>query len=171
MTEPMPILYISGMYAACEDQANCAEMPNCIPGCRAHRIEYNIWYASAIGLEAVRAGWAVINPHKNTAGYQAATEIPYDTWLRMDFALLLVSDAVVFLPSWNKSPGARAEHQYAGEMKIPRFYYLGGGIPDPARLHPSWENELKRPCDMVKSMTPIPELIAQAKREHGMTGA
>lgn len=110
-----PVLYISGPYFSAD---------------HIHGTEGNILNASKIALEAWRKGWAVICPHKNTAGFHHATEIPHQVWLDGDLAILLRCDAILMIPGYNRSTGARMELDVAETTGIPVYYYEKNGVPE-----------------------------------------
>lgn len=83
-------------------------------------MENNIRRAEALSLEVWRAGAAAICPHCNTRFFQGAA--PDDVWLDGDLAILAKSDAILMTPDWERSSGARAEHEYAKSLNIPAFY-------------------------------------------------
>lgn len=76
-------------------------------------IEQNIRRAEALALDVWRIGCAVICPHSNTRFYQGAA--PDDVWLQGDLEMMARCDYVLMTEDWQRSSGARAEHQYALE--------------------------------------------------------
>lgn len=88
-----------------------------------HGIERNILLASEAALRGWRDGWAVICPHKNTAGYQHAEDVPYETWIEGDLEILRRCDAICMLPGWENSPGARQELALAEELDMDVLVY------------------------------------------------
>ena len=100
MTLP-PVVYVAGPYRG----------PN------AWAIEQNIRAAEALALEAWKLGWAAISPHANTRFFQGAA--PDDVWLRGDLAIMVKCDAVLMVPGWQQSEGARQERTVAKSLKIP----------------------------------------------------
>ncbi|MDD5048077.1 MAG: DUF4406 domain-containing protein [Methanoregulaceae archaeon] len=87
-----------------------------------HGIELNILRASEIALKCWDRGWAVICPHKNCAGFQHYDHIPWRAWIEGDIEIMLRCDAVLMLPGWQDSDGAREEHFVAIKERIPVFY-------------------------------------------------
>lgn len=85
-------------------------------------IECNIRAAETLALEVWRAGAAALCPHTNTRFFQNAA--PDEVWLAGDLALLERCDAVLMTPDWQRSSGARAEHDLAKEHGIPVFYAI-----------------------------------------------
>lgn len=74
-------------------------------------IENNIRRAEALSLDVWRAGAAAICPHANTRFFQGAA--PDEVWLDGDLEILRRCDAILMTPDWERSAGARAEHQEA----------------------------------------------------------
>jgi hypothetical protein len=85
-------------------------------------IENNIRRAEALALEVWRLGAACVCPHTNTRFFQGAA--PDAVWLDGDLAILGKCDAILMTPDWERSTGARAEHDYAQERNIPAFYAI-----------------------------------------------
>ena len=91
----MKVVYISGPYRADTEW----------------EVKENIERAERAALYFWRKGCAVICPHKNTAFFGGAA--PDSTWLRGDLELLKRSDAIVLLPGWERSEGAKIELLHA----------------------------------------------------------
>ncbi len=85
-------------------------------------IQQNIMRAMELSLEVWRAGAAAVCPHANTMFYQNAA--PDHVWLDGDIAILKKCDAILMTPDWERSSGARAEHDIAKRSLIPIFYDL-----------------------------------------------
>jgi nucleoside 2-deoxyribosyltransferase len=83
-------------------------------------IQQNVMRAMELGLEVWRAGAAALIPHANTMFFQNAA--PDNVWLDGDIAMLAKCDAVIMTPDWQRSSGARAEHEYAVKAGIPVLY-------------------------------------------------
>ena len=92
-----------------------------------HGIQENIINASRVALEYWRQGWAVICPHMNTAGFHHVKDIPPETWIQGDLEILARCDAILMIPGWTKSSGAKAERDYALEHGIEVLYYPESG--------------------------------------------
>ncbi len=73
----------------------------------------NIRHAEKYALKYWKLGYTVICPHKNTAFFGGAA--PDEFWLEGDLELLRRSDIVVFIPGWENSGGAKAEHEFSKE--------------------------------------------------------
>lgn len=84
-------------------------------------IEQNIRRAETLALDVWNMGAACVCPHTNTRFYQGAA--PDEVWLRGDLAILRKCDAILMAPNWEQSEGAKAEYEFARELKLPIFYY------------------------------------------------
>jgi nucleoside 2-deoxyribosyltransferase len=65
-------------------------------------------------------GVVVINPAETGGGVK---HLPREVYFRYDFAVINVCDAVVVLPNWTQSRGAKAEVIYATEIGLPVIEY------------------------------------------------
>lgn len=81
--------------------------------------EQNIRTAEYYALEVWKMGGIALCPHLNTRNFQG--ELPDDAWLEGDLIMLEKCDAILMVPGWNGSVGARAEAQHADRLGIPRF--------------------------------------------------
>ena len=81
----------------------------------------NISRAAGVALAVWKMGAAVICPHLNCAPFQGAA--PDSVWLKGDLAMLDRCDAVVALPNWTESVGARAEVARARAAGKPVFVW------------------------------------------------
>jgi len=63
-----------------------------------------------------QAGWDAVNPAENFGG---RTDLPRESYLRADVALLVGCDAVAMLPGWEDSRGAKLEYLLARELGLP----------------------------------------------------
>lgn len=112
----MKVVYVAGPFR-CSSQH--------VPGQQdCWGIQTNVMAAMALGLEVWRAGAAAIIPHANTMFFQNAA--PDNVWLDGDLAMLAKCDAAIMTPDWQRSTGARAEHQFAVARGIPVFYDMAG---------------------------------------------
>jgi hypothetical protein len=92
-----------------------------VPGQQdAFGIHGNIYEAMKVALEVWRNGMAALCPHGNTHCFQNSA--PDDVWLIGDLALMLGCQAVLMMPTWKRSSGARAEHEFALQQGLPVFY-------------------------------------------------
>ena len=105
-----PILYISGPYSAGNGRS----------------VEDNIAVARAHAVAAARRGWMPLTPHLNTAHFEVdCPEISNDDWIEGDLAILRLlpraNAAVLMLPGWEGSRGARLERDWAIHLNLEVF--------------------------------------------------
>ena len=83
------------------------------------QVEQNVRRAEEMGLEVARLGAMPLIPHTNTRFFDG--ELPDQFWLDGTMALLRACDAVMLVPGWERSSGARAERKDALARKVPVF--------------------------------------------------
>lgn len=83
----------------------------------------NVRQAELVALEVWRAGAAALCPHTNTANFDGAADDML--WLEGDKEMLRRCDAVVLVPNWTDSAGAKAEVELAVSIGLPVFAYPG----------------------------------------------
>ena len=96
------IVYISGAYSNGDREENVA---------RARRV----------AIELLKRGLTPLCPHTHYHNFDHEG-VDYDAIIRADVELLLRCDAVLMLPGWQTSNGAKIEHKRAIEEGIPVFY-------------------------------------------------
>lgn len=82
--------------------------------------EQNIRTAEAAGYEIAKLGAYPVIPHSNTRGYFSDAQ-PGEFFLDGTLELMKRCDAVLLLPRWIESTGARAEKEEAERLGIPVF--------------------------------------------------
>ena len=105
-----PILYIAGPYSAGNGRT----------------VADNIAVARKYAVAAAKAGWMPFTPHLNTAGFEVdCPEISHQEWLAGDLAILRLlaraRAAVLLLPGWEQSKGARLERDWAIHLNLEIF--------------------------------------------------
>lgn len=105
-----PILYISGPYSAGNGRT----------------VADNIAVARRYAVAAARKGWFPFTPHLNTAGFEIdCPEISHQEWLDGDIAILQLLPrahaALLLLPGWEQSAGARLERDWAIHLNLEIF--------------------------------------------------
>jgi len=121
----MEVIYVAGKYL--DDYENPTR----------EGTDANIAIAEEYSIELVRKGYAVITPHKNTAGYEKyedGKEITWDTWLAMDFEIIRRCDAIYMLPNWEKSKGAKMELEVATGLGLKIYGYKFEEPPNLKRM-------------------------------------
>ena len=88
-------------------------------------IALNIYRAWRVAVACWRKGYAVICPHTNTLWMSEwPVRLEAHIFLAGDLRMLRRCDAILMLPNWRKSVGAKAEHFYARQTNIPVYYSL-----------------------------------------------
>ncbi|MDX1527025.1 MAG: DUF1937 family protein [Gammaproteobacteria bacterium] len=107
-------------------------------------VEENIRAADFVGRQLARICLYPVVPHNNTAHPQYERLQPYPFWIAGTLELLKCCDALVVVPGWEESSGARGEVAWAlGETgpTVVRWFYrlkrrLTGTGRRPVYLHP-----------------------------------
>jgi hypothetical protein len=102
------LLYISGQYNAPTFEG----------------ISKNIMEARKVAVNLWEQGFSVLCPHMNTAHFEVDTQkVTHEDWLQGDLEMLLRCDAIIMLPDWEESAGAKIELNCAEQYKIPVYYW------------------------------------------------
>lgn len=104
MMTPMKVVYVAGPFR----------------GETAWQIEKNVRAAEALALEVWRVGAAALCPHANSRFFHGS--LPDQVFTDGTLALLAVSHAILMMPGWELSTGARGERAWALEHRLPVFY-------------------------------------------------
>lgn len=140
--EGVKLLYLAGPFGAPEGDPDPL-----------HTVNENILAASRIALEAARAGWMPVCPHKNSAGFQHCPDLPVEFWYEGDIALMLRCDAVLMLPRFSTSKGALAELDTAKAAGMGIYYYEEfGEVPDPHESFWSGPVDRTSTADLVEEI-------------------
>lgn len=81
-------------------------------------VEENVAQAVKVYLRCLRDGIACFCPHLSGA-FPSAFELPYETWIDYDFAVIDRCTHLMLLPRWETSHGARLEREYAMSRNLP----------------------------------------------------
>ena len=99
-------------------------------------IDANVVVANRVGKDILAAKHTPVVPHNLSYGWEQDDRFHHDPadvktsdFLRMDFDLIWMSDALFMLPGWEDSPGARAEHKLALVIGLP-IYTSMEDVPD-----------------------------------------
>lgn len=76
-------------------------------------VEENVAAGLRVFLDAIRRGIPAFSPHLCGAFPSAWTDVPWDTWLAYDLAVIDRCTHVLLLPRWETSAGAVKEREYA----------------------------------------------------------
>ena len=82
-------------------------------------VEENVFGALRVYLDCLKRGYPSFCPHLSGLFPSAHAEIPYETWIAYDFAIIRRSTHVVTLPRWESSAGACREVVFARSLGIP----------------------------------------------------
>ena len=107
--EKMKVVYVAGPYTAATEELK----------------QVNIRMASITARELWANGCSVICPHLNTRDFELAPEtssLSHNVWIEGDLAIIARCDAVVLLPGWEGSHGARQEVLYALQKGKPVYH-------------------------------------------------
>jgi nucleoside 2-deoxyribosyltransferase len=85
-------------------------------------VEQNVREVEKVALEVAFAGHVPLAPHVMYRAYDKT--LPDEFWLAATLRLLERCDAILMLPRWRESAGARAELKHAQSLKMPVFYDL-----------------------------------------------
>ena len=94
-------------------------------------VEQNIQAAREVASKVVAAGYMPLCPHTNTAHMEGLADDAF--FLAGTLELLRRCDAVLLVPGWETSAGARAEVMEANRLGLPVFG-RSGGVRDDATV-------------------------------------
>ena len=103
--KPNTLVYLSGPITA-------------TPG---HSVESNVAAALAVFLHCIRRGIPAFCPQL-AAAFPSAFDVPYETWMLYDFAVIDRCTHMLMLPRWRESAGAIREKDYAFLRGMPVLY-------------------------------------------------
>ena len=102
----MKIIYVAGRFSAPTREG----------------VEANILAAVDVALDVARIGGFPLTPHANTAHPLFEKFQPYSFWVEGYIELVRRSDALITVPNWKGSTGARGEVELAYSLDKPVFY-------------------------------------------------
>jgi len=94
-----------------------------IKAAHGYSVDDNVREAGQTFLDLTRRGIPSFCPHLG-ALVPGAFDVPYETWMAYDFAVLDRCTHVLMLPRWETSAGAKREKDYAFLRGIQTFYSL-----------------------------------------------
>lgn len=86
-------------------------------------IDANIKAAREIAIELWEAGHTCISPHMNTQNFERDCNLPEREYIKRDLQIVARCDAVVMIPGWHDSEGAKDEWAYAFRNGIPIYQW------------------------------------------------
>lgn len=86
-------------------------------------IDDNITLARKIAIEVWESGLWAITPHLNTAHFEVDCKATYEDYMQGDLCMVSRCDAIIMLPGWDQSSGAKRELDLAKSLNIPVYYY------------------------------------------------
>lgn len=89
-------------------------------GPTAWHVAENVRAAERAGHDVAHLGAMPLIPHANTAHFDGLLDGAF--WIAGTAELLRRCDAILMLPTWRESSGARGEHEIAKAERIPIFY-------------------------------------------------
>lgn len=87
-------------------------------------VEANIRRAVDLAVEVAKLGAYPVIPHSNTADPRFEHVQPYQFWIEATMALLRPCEALITVPGWEKSSGARNEVAWMRGKYRPVFHTL-----------------------------------------------
>lgn len=113
-TTPMRVFYIAGKFRAplAWDRSR-SDM---------FQVQQHIMAAMAVARDVWIGGHVALCPHANTMFFTDTGGIEDRVWLAGDLILLRRCDAVITVPGWEGSRGARREVHQATRWQIPVFH-------------------------------------------------
>lgn len=129
------LLYIAGKYS---DERG------------AYYVDQNIRIAQDEAVKRIKEGFSVICPHTNTANMDGA--VPYEEFIKRCLVQVRRCHAVVTLPNWTTSPGAKTEVEEALRKGIPVVESTVSESTLLARLHSRWGPS----CPKFVQLPPLP---------------
>ncbi len=99
---------------------------------RAQTRRAHIRRASEAARLLIAAGHTPFCPHTMTQGWEEACS--YQHFLQMDLEWLRLCEAVLLLPGWRDSVGARGEYEEARRLGLIVWELLEDGVMRPAEL-------------------------------------
>jgi len=110
-------------------------------------VDENISKARLIAIEVWESGNTALCPHLNTYHFEQDCNVDDEVYLTRDLDILSRCDAILMIPSWKDSTGAKRELSFALDNNIPVYYY--------PELPPLNQTEQLRPkqCEAFRLIT------------------
>ncbi len=94
-------------------------------------VAQHVRVAEEYGMLVAECGCMPVIPHANTAHFDGTMTDEF--WLAGTIALLRKCDAILMIPGWQNSTGAREEMRVADEIGLPIYKWAD----------PHWERDMK----------------------------
>lgn len=107
MRDPV-LAYIAGPFSGPDDDA----------------IDANIQRAVDLAVQVAELGLVPVCPHANTADRRFRKMHSYEFWIGATLRMLDVCDIIVMTDDWERSSGARGEHEHADSWGTEIFYSI-----------------------------------------------
>ncbi len=89
-----------------------------------NEVETNIRLAESYSIELWNRGYKVFCPHLNTRHFEVKAKAQEQAYKKFDMMMLRTCDAVLALPNWKTSVGAKEEINEANKLGKPVFYSM-----------------------------------------------
>lgn len=87
-------------------------------------IEGNIRRAEEFAVELWNRGYGVFCPHLNTRHFEEKSHATEEAYKQFDRRMLSCCDAVLAIPGWEASQGAKSEVAESVRLDIPVYYEI-----------------------------------------------
>lgn len=87
-------------------------------------IDGNIQRARALAIEVWRAGLFCLCPHLNTIHFEKDLDMDSQEYVKRDLWILARCDALLTIPGWEHSEGARQEVSFCLANQVPVFHSI-----------------------------------------------
>lgn len=104
-------------------------------------VHLNVQQAREIAKELWDEGFAVVCPQTNTEHMDSAGHSNVEMFLRGDKEIITRCDAVIMLPGWEESDGARKEFAFAHDIGKPVYIW-----PNKPERDPTGRDGIQRYC-------------------------
>lgn len=85
--------------------------------------EQNTWESIKVQAKLFKAGWYVVNPLANSHFADTEHRLEPDFYYSMDLEILRRCDAIVMMPGWERSSGAKREKALAEKLGLPVYHW------------------------------------------------
>jgi hypothetical protein len=107
-----------------QDEVETVFIAGAYMGSDFNEIETNIRLAESYSIELWNRGYKVFCPHLNTCHFEVKAKAHEEAYREFDMIMLESCDAILALPNWETSVGAKEEIDKAKKLGKPVFYSL-----------------------------------------------